>query len=225
MQDAQDKPFEEKLIRRDITSLYMLHGVLQEARAKVDAAFQAGGFDQWEDSAFWAKGLLIQARKILESDPIQGWRARHVKESLQLVSEATDMKVRVLKEYAFTGGLAPAGGNRSRREAYMQGELRDERDLRHDIFGNAVLKDVELFVTWGMFSDGSFELVAQKPYGVGSFRKGAPASLVIPIATAPEEFRFQSSSSLAPLFISDDLEIRSKGKQIVSNAHENDGDE
>lgn len=209
-------PLEERLIERDIDDLYLLHGFLKDARARLNKGFRIAGLDEREDRAYWAKGLLIVTRKLIEADPIPGWRVKHLNDSLQLLNDSSGLTVRITKEYAFGGGLAPAGHNKARRAVYAQDTLREVGDFPITLSGQPTLDDVTMFITWALLRDGSFELLAQKPCGTGHFRQGAPVSLVIPVPTTRNELRFPAKSSSAPLHVDTTMTIDSEGREIVS---------
>ncbi|WEV66362.1 hypothetical protein [Bifidobacterium sp. ESL0764] len=225
--NSRHRTYEEQLIRDEIGSLYFLHGTFKTAGNLTDSAFSVGHLSKLTETGLWAKMFLREIQQDLKANPIPDWYlTKETKESVQLSSERSCLKVRINKRDPFNeSGLHPAGLSRARQRAYTQGPLREENSLPHDLTDNATLDGVEMFIIWSQNKDGSFNIVAKRPYGNIDFKDDTPVSLEIPIEATPQKRRI--STAHAPLWILGNT-LNSKKKdatKLVAHEQQNKDDE
>lgn len=130
----------------------------------------------------YAENFTAGMRQIITEQPIDNWDITDNSNGLHLIDDQTQMRIRFLKNFAFSGEIPPAGRNKARNEIWYQGSL----DLGEQVSTKHPLSDVELIIVWTEIRS-QFYCTAYQPLGPGKFPKGAPgrAMMVMPLGVSP----------------------------------------
>ena len=179
--DTPDEVFEAELIQRAMRPLNLaLPGILAEADRRVIPAMNAMYGDKWKVyRTQYAEYPLGAVHQGIEQGMIPEFTLLHRRDRVHLIHQQTSLTIRFVKNFAYTGGLAPAGTNTARRQAYLQGTLRTREQMRELQLEETIysLGDDTIFLLWTKLLDGTFRLQAVKPLETGRFPKSPKASL------------------------------------------------
>ena len=92
----------------------------------------------------YAENFTAGMRQIIAEHPIDNWDITDNPNGLHLIDDQTQMRIRFLKNFAFSGEIPPAGRNKARNEIWYQGSL----DLGEQVSAKHPLSDVELIIVW-----------------------------------------------------------------------------
>ncbi|WP_440200491.1 hypothetical protein [Bifidobacterium sp.] len=200
--DIDGDVFEARLIKNAVARFNdILPVVLPNVRARVMHAFELEDLDRCVDTTAYASNILWSLRRYFEKNPVDGWKLIGRRDCLHMKHESDGLEMRFTKAFKFTGALSPAGGNRSRRRAYIQGRLRTKEEMLQ-LFDYPSLKDDIVQIAWTEEHD-QFSFTAYVPKEPGKFPRSPEAWLVFPIGVAESEYNelaFQSSEE-APLLV------------------------
>ena len=123
--DMDGDVFETKLIKNAVAPFNdILPVALPNVKDGVMHAFELEDLDRGVDTTAYASNVLWSLRRHFEKNPVDGWKLIGRRDCLHMKHESDGLEMRFTKAFKFTGALSPAGGNGSRRRAYMQGRLR-----------------------------------------------------------------------------------------------------
>lgn len=190
-----------ELIRQRLTSINsVIPTSLPLARSKTLKAMDALGIERKDYPKLYADSFTCCLRQMFSNDPIGDWRVVGKSNCLHMIDDVSKMRIRFLKSFAFTGGLPPAGRNRSRACAWCQESF--SGFTQGELAMPQLLDSKELILAWT--ERGTLiECTAYLPSGTGKYPQGAPAKalMTMPIGIEPVEYGNLS-------FTSDDTEER-----------------
>ena len=200
--DIDGDVFEARLIKNAVARFNdILPVVLPNVRARVMHAFELEDLDRCVDTTAYASNILWSLRRYFEKNPVDGWKLIGRRDCLHMKHESDGLEMRFTPAFQFPGALSPAGGNRSRRRAYIQGRLRTKEEMLQ-LFDYPSLKDDIVQIAWTEEHD-QFSFTAYVPKEPGKFPRSPEAWLVFPIGVAESEYNelaFHSSEE-APLLV------------------------
>ena len=169
----------------------MLPASLPTARDRAMEAMGKLGATREEYKKLYADSFNCGLRQLIREDPIDGWHIVDGGNCLHLRDAETHLKLRFLKEFAFTGALPPAGHNRNRIEAWCQDSL-DIFDMEAPQSGKP-LEGVELIVVWTEHPN-RFSCTAWQPLTAGRFPIGAKGKAIMTMPLGVDAQAFERMS-------------------------------
>lgn len=221
--DTDGDVFETTLIKNAVAPFNdILPVALPDVRDKVVHAFELEGLNRRVDTTAYASNILWTLRRYFEKNPIDGWKLTGCRDCLHMKHGSDGLEIRFTKAFKFTGALSPAGGNKARQRAYMQGKLRTEEELLQ-LFDHPSLKNDIVQIAWAE-ENNQFSFTAYVPKEPGKFPYSPEAWLAFPIGVDGNEYNkltFQSAEKaplLVPrhnLIVENDIQLQKKNQEIT----------
>lgn len=161
---------------------------LPQARRLATTALDLYGTSRTQAAKMYADLFNFGLRGIIHDSDLGQWELTGAPNGIHLHDKETHLDARILKEYAFSGTVPPAGPNKARNAAWTQGTL----ELPGTAHGPHPLEGTTMIIVWAEV-DGLFRCDAYLPSGAGRFPNGAPTTLAIPMTadtTGYDDMRF-----------------------------------
>lgn len=161
---------------------------LPESRNLTLKGMETMGLDRTIYTAQYANNFNACLRNLLPDMLAEStWHVRKRTNATHLIDKETGLKVRMLKEYAFSGAVPPAGYNRARNEAWTQPALTQYES--QPAIDTLPLENIEIIIVWAETGE-QILATAYQPLTAGRFPNGANALTVMqmPIGIDNEDY-------------------------------------